>query len=204
EWRARAGAAEGEFLIAHFGLINRSKGLDVLLRARATLLQESIPACLLIVGGTAGDNDPTNLDYAKEIDLMIDSLELRPFIHQTGYLDENAVSAYLRTADVVALPYRDGASYRRGSLMAALRYACAIITTTPAVTIPTLVDGENLLCVPPDNPAALAAGLRRLHDDLDLRRKLSQGAAALAPTFDWEQIARAQVVFFDHVRETCA
>lgn len=204
EWRARAGAVEGDFLIAHFGLINRSKGLDVLLRALALLRRDGVSARLLIVGGTAGDNDPTNLDYAKEIGVLIDSLELRPFIHQTGYLDESDVSTYLRAADVVALPYRDGASYRRGSLMAALRYACAIVTTTPSISIPSFVDGDNLLCVPPDDPNALAAGLRRLYDDPDLRRKLSQGAAALAPTFDWEQIAREHVAFFDRVRETCA
>ncbi|MCC6613616.1 MAG: glycosyltransferase family 4 protein [Anaerolineae bacterium] len=204
EWRARARAAQGDFLIAHFGLINRSKGLDVLLRALATLRGDGVPARLLIVGGTSGDNDPTNLDYAKEIEALIESLELRPYIHQTGYLDERDVGAYLRAADAVALPFHDGASYRRGSLMAALRYACPIVTTTPAVAIPAFVDGDNLLCVAPEDASALAAALRRLHDDPELRHKLSQGAAALAPTFDWAQIAREHVDFFGHVLETCA
>jgi len=204
EWRARAGANDDDFLIAHFGLINRSKGLDVLLRALAILREESVPARLLIVGGTSGDNDPTNLDYAKEAERLIDSLALRPDIQQTGYLDEGDVGAYLRAADAIALPFRDGASYRRGSLMAALRYACPIVTTTPAVAIPTFVDGDNLLCVPLEDAPALAAALRRLHDDPNLRHRLSQGAAALAPTFDWAQIARAHVAFFSHVLETCA
>src|SRR5262249_24801174 len=36
-WREKAGAKPGEFLIAYFGLINRSKGLGTLLEALHTL-----------------------------------------------------------------------------------------------------------------------------------------------------------------------
>lgn len=195
----RAGAAASDLLIAYFGLINRSKGVDTLLDALHALRQDGVPARLVIVGGGAGSSDPTNAAYMAEIEAQIDRLKLRPFIHQTGYLDERGVGATLSAADVVALPFRDGASYRRGSLMAAIRYACPIVTTIPTIDIPDFRDGINLLLCPPDQPSALAAALRRLHESPGLRAALRREIAQLAQAFEWNAIARDTVEFYETV-----
>jgi glycosyltransferase involved in cell wall biosynthesis len=196
-YRAQAGAGAGDFLIAYFGLINRSKGVDTLLDALDCLRREGVPARLVIIGGGAGSSDPTNAAYINEIEGQIDRLNLRPFIDQTGYLDDYGVGAFLTAADAVALPFRDGASYRRGSLMAAIRYGCAIVTTTPAVEIPTFRDGENLLLCPPDDARALASALRRLHETPDFRASLRREVARLTREFDWNLIARDTVQFYE-------
>lgn len=197
--RRQVGAHEDDFLIAYFGLINHSKGLDLLIDALADLHVQGLPVRLVIIGGTPGDNDPTNLDYAKNIQSQIAHRRLTGVVTNTGYLDEQSVGALLAAADVSALPYRDGASYRRGSLMAAIQHGAAIITTTPTVDIPAFRNGENMLLIPPDNAAALAAALHRLADDHTLRDQLRRGAAELAPTFDWNVIAGAYVAFFQRV-----
>ncbi|MCC6801326.1 MAG: glycosyltransferase [Anaerolineae bacterium] len=204
-WRARAGAAESDFLIVYFGLVNRSKGLDTLLEAAAQL--RDLPIRLVLVGAVAGSSDPTNAAYMSEIDALIaslhpegiDRLDLTPIIQRTGYLDDAAVSGYLTAADAIALPFRDGASYRRGTLMAALQHGGAVVTTQPAVPIPAFVDGENLRLVPPDDPTALAEALRRLYESPDERARLRAGAAALAHAFDWTAIAQATAGFFTDI-----
>jgi glycosyltransferase involved in cell wall biosynthesis len=201
-WRRKAGAAPADCLLAYFGLVNRSKGLDVLLRGLADLRGMGVPARLLIVGGTSGGNDPTNVAYAAEIQALIDQLRLAPYVHQTGYLDdESVVGAYLNASDAIVLPFLDGASYRRGSLMAAISYGCAIVTTQPAVDIPSFRNGENMLLAPPGDSAALTGALRQLRESPDLRQRLRQGALALAPAFDWGQIARDYVTFFQRIVE---
>ncbi len=189
-WRSRAGAGRDNFLIVFFGLINASKGVDTLLNALARL--KELPIRLVIVGGGAGSSDPTNVATIKQIDAQIEQLGLASIITKTGFVDDATVSAYLTAADVVALPFADGASYRRGSLMAAIEHGCAIVTTTPPLPIPTFRDGENMLLVPPCDEA-LAAALHHLYKSPEARAHLRRGAAALAHQFEWPQIAQATV-----------
>ena len=190
------------FLIAFFGLVNRSKGLHTLVDALAGLRERGCPARVIVVGGTVGSSDPSNLDYAKTIERQIASLGLSSAVQFTGYLDDDTVGRYLAAADCIALPFEDGASFRRGSLMAALRYGMAIVTTPPCTEIAEFVDGKNLLSVPPADANALADALWLLWQQPDLRATLKRGAAALAPAFEWDAIARAHIQFFQQVLET--
>ncbi len=196
--RQRIGASAADFLIANFGLINRSKGIDTLIESLAWLRADGIPARLVLIGGVAGSSDPTNAAFIEEIDRLIERYDLTHFVHKTGYLDDAGVSGWLRAADAVALPFNDGASFRRGSLMAAIQHGCAIATTQPRVEIPAFADGENLLLIPPSDPAALADALRRLYESPETRAHLQRGAADLAHQFDWTEIARATVAFYEH------
>ena len=56
-----------------------------------------------------------------------------------------------------------------------------------------LVEGENILLVPPDDPRAISRAAQRLHRDPELKRRIGQGAAALAQQFTWTQIAARTV-----------
>lgn len=196
-WRLKAGAAPGDFLIVYFGLVNASKGLNTLLESAALL--RDLPIRLALVGAVAGSSDPTNAAYLREIDGQIERLGLAPHIQRTGFVDDTEVSGYLSAADVVALPFADGASYRRGTLMAALQHGCAIVTTQPAVTVAAFKSGENLCFVPPGDAEALAAALRVLHAAPETRTRLQWGAAELARQFEWPQIAEKTADFFARV-----
>jgi glycosyltransferase involved in cell wall biosynthesis len=196
-WRAKAGAKPDDFLIVFFGLINKSKGLDTLLDSLARL--KGIPLRLAIVGGGAGSSDPTNAATMRDIDAQIEQLGLAPIIHKTGYVDDEVVSGYLAAADVVALPFADGASYRRGSLMAAIEHGCAIVTTMPSLEVPMFIDGENMLLVPPHDEALLATALMHLYQSPDHRIRLKWGALELAKTFAWPSIAKATLNLYASV-----
>lgn len=201
-WRARAGAGANDFLIAYFGLFNRSKGLETLLHGLKLLREGGVPARLLLIGGGAGSSDPTNVNFMRQLDALIAQQALEAYIYRTGYLEDEAmVGAFLAASDVVSLPFLDGASLRRGSLMAAIRYGCAIVTTTPSVPISSFRDGDNLALVPAGDVNALAHMLRRLWESPDLRARLRTGAARLAEAFAWPQIAQACVGCFGQAIE---
>lgn len=199
DWRERAGASVDDVLLAHFGFVNHSKGLETLLRAVSLLHEDGFPAKIVMIGGRTGTSDPTNAAYAAEIDGLIDTLNLSDHIHWTGFVDDPQVSAYLDAADAVVLPFRDGASYRRGSLMAAIEHGCAIITTRPAVDVPAFQQGENMLLFPAGDIEALMTLIRELaagaHPDL------KAGALVLASHFDWNHIARDCVRLFEQAQE---
>ena len=189
-WRSRLGYQPDDFVWAYFGFLNASKGGETLIRA----LAESRPAAkLLMIGGRVGSSDPTNQAYADRVEALMAELKLRERVQWTGYVPNEQVSAALLSADVVVLPYRDGISFRRGSLHAALAHGCAIISTTPDIPPPELSEGENSLLVPADDPQAVCQAAARLYDDPSLRARIGQGAKRLAEQFTWEHIAERTV-----------
>jgi glycosyltransferase involved in cell wall biosynthesis len=190
--RRKVGASPDDFLLAYFGFINRSKGVDILLES-VVVIKDSCPVKLVMIGGRTGSSDPSNAAYADEIDALIAELDLQNNIHRTGFVDDESVSAYLAAADAVVLPFRDGASYRRGSLMAAIQHGCAIITTAPRVDIPLFVHEQNMLLAPPE---LIKDKILQLYHDRELCQRLRDGAKGLARHFDWEIIAQDCVDFF--------
>ncbi len=198
QWREQAGAAEDDFLLAHFGFLNHSKGVDTLLRALAQL-DERIK--LVMVGERIGASDATNAAYARQIDALVASLGLEGRVTWTGAAPAHEISAYLQAADAVVLPYRDGASYRRGTLLAAIEQEAAIISTTPRVPVTDFISGENMLLTVPENPTALAEAIQNLYESPDVRQQLQRGAAALRNRFDWDHITEQTLGFYERVRE---
>jgi glycosyltransferase involved in cell wall biosynthesis len=201
KWRAGLSAAQGQTLVAYFGLISRTKGLDTLLAALARLPEQYR---LLVVGGAA--SPPEDRAFAAEIARMTAGLGLEGRVTITGHCPEPQVAAHLLAADLAALPFADGASFRRGSLLAALAHGVPTITTTPttddrrpttnlsgvgrwSVVSGRLANGENVLLVPPGDEQALAGAIERLANDTALRARLAEGGRRLAAQFSWEEIA---------------
>ncbi|MDX2077999.1 MAG: glycosyltransferase family 4 protein [bacterium] len=207
-WRKQAGAGENDFLVAHFGFINHSKGVEILLEDLAYLRANGYPLKLVMIGGKTGSSDPTNAEYSQKIDALITQLHLDEAITWTGFVDSEQVNAYLEASDVVCLPFRDGASYRRSSLLAAIHQGCAIITTQPQVHIQLFKDGENMLLVSPftldpkaPNYFHISHKLLQLYRNQPLRAHIKEGALKLAEQFDWATLITDYEAFFAHVLE---
>ncbi|HOG46950.1 MAG TPA: glycosyltransferase family 4 protein [Anaerolineae bacterium] len=196
-WRARLGVAEHETVLAYFGFLSDSKGGEELVRALATLRRRGLPVSLWLVGAQVGASDPTQTAYLVRVQHLIAELELEPHVRWTGFLAPAEVSANLLAADLCVLPYRDGVSFRRGSLMAALAHGLPVVSTTPRRPLAEVADGGNMALVPPGDAEALAAHLEALIADPAARRRLSEGARRLAAAFDWDAIAARTLEVYD-------
>lgn len=199
-WRAQLGVGPHEFLLGYFGFLNHSKGGDTLISTLATLVERKAPVKLALIGGQAGASDPTDGAFSAELAKQITRHGLENRILRTGFVTASEVSAHLLACDALALPYRDGVSLRRGSLMAALAHGCAILSTQPTAPVAELRDGENVRLVPPDSPPALVLAVSELLDAPELRARLGRAARETAMLFRWEAIAARTLVFF---RECC-
>jgi glycosyltransferase involved in cell wall biosynthesis len=205
--RHRLGADDGTFLVGYFGFLNPSKGVPTLLDALGQMLAQrpERPIRLVLIGAEAGVSNPTDLTQARVVHDSIEQQHLERSIVRTGFLAPPELSATLLACDAVALPFRDGASARRGTLMAALAHGLPIVSTLPerrsglagGATVwlgsgpgaVALRDGESIVLVPPDDPAALAAALTRLADDPNLRARLSEGASTISARIAWPALA---------------
>ena len=189
EWRRKWGIGKDTLLLCYFGFLNASKGGVELIAALAELDAWGVDAHLLMIGGAVGASDPTNRAYLDIVKRAIQERGLEQRVIWTGYMPPEEVSAAFCSADLCVLPYWDGASFRRGSFMAALTHGLPIISTHPRVTLPELVHGENVWLVPPADAHALAQAVARLAGDAPLRQRLGAGARALSRQFDWQHIA---------------
>lgn len=193
--RASLGVKADDLLISYFGFLNESKGALVLVEALARQIEQGIPAHLVMIGGRAGASDPTNFHYGERVDALITSLGLQKRVHWTGFMEDTLVSAAFAASDVAALPYLDGASLRRGTLMAALAHGKAIVTTTPQTVAPEL---EGVVAtVPPGDAVVLADTLCNIWRDARLRSQLERSALEAASLFGWEGIAQRTTEFFE-------
>jgi glycosyltransferase involved in cell wall biosynthesis len=205
--RRLLGADDATFLVGYFGFLNPSKGVPTLLEAigqLATLAPER-PVRLAMIGAETGVSNPTDLAQARTVHDAIEHEHLAERIVRTGYLAPPDLSATLLACDAVALPFMDGASARRGTLMAALAHGLPIVSTLPARPSPlagpatvwlgagpgavSARDGEALLLVPPGDATALATALARLRDDATLRSRLAAGARSVADQISWPSLA---------------
>jgi glycosyltransferase involved in cell wall biosynthesis len=209
--RRRLGADDESFVVGHFGFLNPSKGVPTLLEAIGQIAarRPGRSVRLALIGAEAGVSNPTDLAQARAVHNAIEQEQLAETIVRTGFLAPPELSATLLACDVVALPFRDGASARRGTLMAALAHSLPIVSTQPSRTSPlagpaavwlgagpgavAVRDGEAILLVPPDDADALAAALIRLADDPSLRAHLAEGATAAAARITWPTLASETV-----------
>jgi len=195
-WRAQAGVRPEELLLGYFGFLNASKGGDTLISALAILQDRKARVKLALIGGEAGASDATDAAFAAQVNKMIARYDLGDRIIRTGYVEAPEVSGWLLACDALVLPYRDGASFRRGSLQAALAHGCPIITTEPRQPLPELRDGDNIRLVPPESAPALVLAVTQLLDAPEVRARLGRGALALAEQFRWHSIAERTLAFF--------
>lgn len=191
--RAAWGADNATLLLGYFGFLNRSKGGLVLVEALSQIMARRPATKLLMIGERVGASDPTNFAYLQEVETAIARLGLGDHIAWTGNLPDAAVSACLDACDVVVLPYLDGASTRRGTLMAALAQGCAVVTTTPLTPLPALTDGVSVALVAPNDAAATADAVLHIAAQPRLAEQLRRGARQAAAAFTWEGIAAAHV-----------
>lgn len=190
--RERLGAQPGDLVVAYFGFLNSSKGVETLLDAFDTVRRARPDARLMLLGGEAGASDPTDRRTAAAIEgrlAAVQSVLVRP-----GYLTNPELSAYLRAADVALLPYADGASLRRGSLLACAAHGLPIITTLGPGVTPALRDAVAL--GPPGDTTALAETLLEVVSNREWSAALRAGAARLAAETSWEQIADRHLAIY--------
>lgn len=190
--RAELGAFADTMLVGYFGFLNRSKGVLSLIRAAQRAIDDGQPIRLALIGGEPGSSDPTDVAQARAIARSVDELGLRRATHITGFLQPSELTDALLACDMLVLPFVDGASMRRGSLMAALAHGLPTISTFPpdGHRASLLRHGQNVWLVSPGDDAALADAISRLATERSLRERLRVGALELAELCSWPSIAR--------------
>ena len=81
--------------------------------------------------------------------------------YQSQYLDDTALSALIRSADVVVLPYDSVEQVTSGVLVEAVAAGVPVVATAFPHAVELLTDGPGTV-VPHRNPRALATAVRKV------------------------------------------
>jgi glycosyltransferase involved in cell wall biosynthesis len=213
EWRRANGLTPTADVLVYFGFLNESKGARSIVGALDRLVSQGRDARLVMLGGRLGASDATNAEYLSRFETDLERHGLAVRVLWTGHVPSAEVSAWFHAADVAVLPYEDGASFRRGSLLAALAHGAPVVTTIPSTTPdalvhpalaerpPELEDHRSALLVPPGDVAALARAIAEVLDDPALAAALAKAARATAAGFGWEAIAGRHVELYRRMLE---
>jgi len=195
--RKQLGLKPADQVLGYFGFVNSSKGADILIQA----LSKLPPGIhLIFLGAQTGSSDPKNNEtFRSQLAGMIGDMGLGGRVHWSGYLAEEDVSAYMHLIDLMVLPYRDGVSLRRGTLMATLAHGRPLLSTVPTSPIPELIHGQNVWLVAVDDPDALKDAIDMLLADPERRNRLGEGALVVADCFTWDKIAQSTVSFYNQI-----
>jgi glycosyltransferase involved in cell wall biosynthesis len=193
---ARLSLPADAVLVAHFGLVYPGKGLETLLDALLHVRRRHPRAHLVIVGDTREQDRA----YRARLQARVERLGLRTAVAWTGRMADAEASRVLSAADLFVAPFDEGASIRRGSLMAGLAHGRAVVSTHPARPSSWLRDGEALALVAPRDAAALADRMAALLDAPAERARLATAARTLAERFAWPDIAARTRDIYERVR----
>ena len=174
-----------------WGLLGPGKGIEWALRGLARL-QKLKPAPVYTVAGRT---------HPKVVELHGEAY--RASLHQLGatlgighrvtyqpaYLDDTALGALIRSADVVVLPYDSTEQVTSGVLVEAVAARIPVVATAFPHAVELLTDGPGLL-VPHKNPAALATAIRRILTTPGLAADLRERTSPAAPTLRWPAVAQ--------------
>ena len=163
--------------VLYFGQIRPGKGLEGFLELARRSLQLAKPFKYKVIGSVserrAAYYKNLRANSAPEVEWLTDLL-----FEQVAKLMASSLAAYL--------PFPDGASCRRGSLLAALANGLPAITTVGAATPRDMLG----VLLPAGGPVEALAHLERLCGDPGEALALGCAGRLFAEKFSWIQIAR--------------
>ncbi len=149
--------------IVFLGEVGRRKGVPLLLEALSSA-RDLEGWCAVIAGNG-------ELEAARQ---QIARLGLADRVSLPGWLGPNQVEALLASADILVLPSSD--ENLPMSIIEAMAQGLAVVATPAGAVEDIIRHGETGLLVPHGDKAALAAALRRLLTDPQLRLRLGRAA----------------------------
>lgn len=189
---ASVGVPAGSEVALFFGFVRPGKGVETLLRACAAVMR-SRPLSLAIVCP-----DPEE-GYRRSLQDLMAKLGIERRVFWAGYREGAEASSLILAADAVVLPFEDGATMRRGSLLAALTHGLPVVTTRTSATPGEFRHAANMMLASPGDSAAIAGHLQAVLEDDVLRDRLAAGARELGRRFDWRSICSATVQVYERV-----
>jgi glycosyltransferase involved in cell wall biosynthesis len=192
---------EGRPVILTMGLISPDKGIEYVIEALPTILQQ-FPRCVYVVLGAthphvkahAGESYRLSLEQRARALGADDAL-----IFHNRFVSQEELNEFLAAADIYITPYLQPEQITSGTLAYAVGAGKAVVSTPYRYARELLADGRGIL-VPSRDASAIAHEVIGLLEDEPKRRALGARAAAHGRDMTWPAVARQYMSSFHRAR----
>ena len=193
-------------VILFVGRIEPLKGIDTLLRSIALIAPE-MPCwqdelSVIIIGGAPGAGiEQVNAELAR-LERLRAELGIEELVTFLGAKDQDMLAYYYSAAELVVMP----SHYESFGMVALEAMACGtpVVASKVGGLAFNVQDGHTGYLVPERNAEALAARIRPLLKDRDLRRQLGQNAVRWARRYGWSAVADQVTSLYEQAQPAVA
>ncbi len=188
-------------MILFVGRIEPLKGLDVLIKAIASMHREDTlrenPFCLVIIGGDSDESTEQANAELSRIRSLSEQAGLGDLVTFLGRRSQDSLPYYYSAAEAVVVP----SQYESFGMVALEAMACGtpVVASQVGGLAYLVQDGVTGFTVPVDEPDALAQRLTLLLRDQALRDRMGKQAATVAQDYAWEKIAARLEPVYDEL-----
>ena len=176
----------GKFVVGYIGTHGLAHALDKVLDA-AALLQHRSDIVFLFVGGGA--------DRAR-VEAMVPERRLHNVVLLARQPKERMPEIW-SLCDLVLVPLRDTPVFRTvipSKIFECMGMGIPVLMSLPEGEATAIVrDAGCGVCVPPENPGAMAAAIEELSADREKRDRLAAAASAAAPSYSRDELAASML-----------
>ncbi len=174
----------GKFTIGFVGSMKPWHGLSTLVEAFRLFHRKNPESRLLAVGDGMA---------RPQMEAEVAERKLQDVVHFAGTVEPHEVPELLASMDVAVAPYPRLPDFYFSPLKV-LEYmgaGLAIVASRIGMLAELIEDEVNGLLVPPEDPAALARALERLHQDPAMRGRVARAArAAVVKSHTWDDVVK--------------
>lgn len=193
---------EGKFVLSTFGLINRGKGVEYVIKALPNIVKKYPNLTYLVIGETHPIvRKREGESYRNELTELVKKLGLRKHVRfYNKYLTLDEIILYLRATDIYVYPVLDPYQIVSGTLAYALSSGTAVIGTPSLYAREMLKDGRGIIVKFKDSKS-ISKAILKIVSDKSLRKNIENKAYNFSRRMLWTNVARNYLEVFKKIIE---
>jgi len=192
---------EGKKVILTFGLLSPNKGVENVLQALPSVLEEHPDVTYILLGATHPHIiKESGEEYRISLQQLVRKLNISDHvIFHNRFVELKELCEFLGAADIYVTPYLEECQITSGTLAYAMGTGKAVISTPYWYATEMLAEGRGII-VPFKNPDAIAEHIIGLLDNDMKLQTMRKKAYTFCREATWKEVSRRYLEVFSEVQ----